>query len=169
MCDSEWSDWRRNQIGNGYLRLCTPAICTPTKYGDIGKGDFAILPQGTSRSHSTCSAENVIRISGPHWKVTQSHTKVALGSPNSSKMSATDYRQPSHLNEFRVHRDEETHIIPPGASAERPVRININSYLRKIWRFSTYTIVAQDSWGNPTIATHSTTIHQRKSNSLELV
>ena len=103
------------------------------------------------------------KIGVPRWKVTQSHTKVALGSPNSSKMSTTDYQQPSHLNEFRVHRDEdsETHAIPPGSPAERPVHININSYLRKIWRFATSTIVTQDSWGNPAIAAHSTTIHQR--------
>ena len=45
-------------------------------------------------------------------------------------MSTTDYHQPSDLNEF-CH-DEERHITPPSASAEQPVRININSYLRKI-------------------------------------
>ena len=122
---------------------------------------FAVLAQ-----HWTNYKIGVLR-----WKVTQSHTKVALGPPNSSKMSTTDYRQPSHLNEFRVHRDEdsETHAIPPGSPAERPVHININSYLRKIWRFATSTIATQDSWGNPAIAAHSTTIHQRKSNSSELV
>ena len=114
------------------------------------------------------SAEYVIKIGVSRWNVTQSHTKIVPGSLNSSnlKMSTTDYQQPSDLNEF--YRDEERHIIPPGASAEQPVRTSVNSYLRKIW-LATSTIVTRGSWGNFAITAHSTTARQCTSNSLELV
>ena len=120
-------------------------------------------------SHIRSSAEHIIKIGVPRWKVTQSYAKVVPGSLNSSnlKMSTTDYQQPSDLNEF--YRDEERYIIPPGPSAEQPVRISINSYLRKIWRLATLTVGTQGSRWNFAIATHSTTNCQRMSNSLELV
>ena len=82
-------------------------------------------------------------------------------------MSTMDYRQPSDLNEF--YHDEERDIIPPSASAEQPVIICINSYLRKIWRLATSTIVStQGSFAN---AAHSTTTlpSQCMSNNLEIV
>ena len=83
----------------------------------------------------------------------------------------TDYQQPSHLDECRVHRGEERYISPPSASAEQPVRIYINSYLRKIWQLATSTIVTQGSWGNFTNAARSTTTppSQCMSNNLEHV
>ena len=79
------------------------------------------------------------------------------------KMSNANYRQPSEF-----YRDEERPIIPPSASAEQPVRISINSYLRKIWRLATSTIVTRGSWENFANAAHSTTTRQCMSNSLEV-
>ena len=79
-------------------------------------------------------------------------------------MSNANYRQP-----LEFYRDEERPIIPPSASAEQPVRIGISSYLRKIWRLATLTIVTQGSWGSFTNAAHSTTTRQRMSNISEHV
>ena len=61
--------------------------------------------------------------------MTQSHTKVALGSWTHPKMSTTDYQQTSDLKELHPtsRSDKEKHNInPTGASAEQIVRISSN-------------------------------------------